>query len=188
MRWRQRYMSRSKLMMVLRLTLGGITAAAPRSSRSALSQSASNACRRAEPRRRRPRSAAARRHCRDASRAAGRSALRCRGRRQGRRSWSSGRRASGRWPGSGSPLGAARLWVDGDDGAVDQGVFEVRLIGQACEDARKDAALHPATKTLEDAVPVAEIARQVAPCPETELIAIENPATVCDGAFEIGKG
>src|SRR3954463_15176531 len=43
MRWRQPYMSRSKLMMVLRLTLGGITAAAPRSSSSALSQSASNA-------------------------------------------------------------------------------------------------------------------------------------------------
>src|SRR3954468_5900487 len=43
MRWRQRYMSRSKLMMVLRLALGGITAAAPRSSSSALSQSASNA-------------------------------------------------------------------------------------------------------------------------------------------------
>src|SRR3954466_3227804 len=43
MRWRQRYMWRSKLMMVLRLTLGGITAAAPLSSSSALSQSASNA-------------------------------------------------------------------------------------------------------------------------------------------------
>src|SRR4051794_17508776 len=61
------------------------------------------------------------------------------------------------------PLCAARLLVDGDDGAVDQGVFEVRLIGQAREDALDYAALHPATKTLEDAVPVAEIARQVAP-------------------------
>src|SRR3982750_4652247 len=96
-------------------------------------------------------------------RAAGRSAPSYRGRRQGRRSWSSGRRASGRWPGSGSPLCAARLLAGGDDGAVDQGVFEVRLIGQAFEDAREDAALHPATKALEDAVPVAEIARQVAP-------------------------
>src|SRR3954463_11589515 len=42
-------------------------------------------------------------------------------------------------------------------------VFEVRLIGQAREDALDYAALHPATKTLEDAVPVAEIARQVPP-------------------------
>jgi hypothetical protein len=25
-------------------------------------------------------------------------------------------------------------------------------------------------------------------CPETELIAIEDPATVCDGSFEIGEG
>ena len=25
-------------------------------------------------------------------------------------------------------------------------------------------------------------------CPETELIAIEDPATVCDGVFEIGEG
>src|SRR4051812_50202792 len=25
-------------------------------------------------------------------------------------------------------------------------------------------------------------------CPERELIAIEDPATVCDGAFEIGEG
>src|SRR4051794_28024993 len=53
--------------------------------------------------------------------------------------------------------------MGGDDGAVNQGVFEVWLVGEAFEDACKDAALHPATKTLEDAVPVAEIARQVAP-------------------------
>ena len=61
------------------------------------------------------------------------------------------------------PLCAARLLVGGDDGAVDQGVFEVWLAGQACEDALKDTALHPATKALEDAVPVAELARQIAP-------------------------
>src|SRR4051794_1133238 len=96
-------------------------------------------------------------------RAAGRNAPSHQGHRQGRRSWSSDRHASGRWPGSGSPLCAARLWVGGDDGAVDQSVFEVRLIGQSLKDAREDAALHPAAKSLEDAVPVAEIARQVAP-------------------------
>src|SRR3954452_72138 len=161
MRWRQRYMSRSKLMMVLRLTLGGITAAAPRLSSSALSQSASNALSPSRAPKATP-SISSRTPTLSwcAGRAAGRSAPRCRGRRQGRRSWSSDRRASGRWPGSGSPLCAARLWVGGDDGAVDQGVFEVRLIGQAfedaLEDARKDAALHPATKPLEDAVPGAE--------------------------------
>src|SRR3982751_4789536 len=43
MRWRQRYISRSKLIAALRLALGGITAAAPRPSSSALSQSMSNA-------------------------------------------------------------------------------------------------------------------------------------------------
>src|SRR3954465_1532483 len=58
---------------------------------------------------------------------------------------------------------APRLLVRGDDGAVDQGVFEVRLVGQTPEDALEDAALHPAAEPLEDAVPVAEVARQVAP-------------------------
>src|SRR3954452_12156314 len=63
----------------------------------------------------------------------------------------------------GPPLGATRLLVGGDNGAVDQGVFEVRLAGQACEDALEDAALHPTAEPLEDAVPATEIARQVAP-------------------------
>src|SRR3954467_15193424 len=171
MRWRQRYRSRSKLMTVLRLALGGITAAAPRSSRSALSQSASNALSPSRAPKARPSisgRAPTLSWCWPGSRTKRtklpRASTRAtRGRRRGRRSWSSGRRASGRWPGSGSPFCAARLWVGGDDGAVDQGVFEVRLIGQAREDALDYAALHPATKTLEDAVPVAEIARQVAP-------------------------
>src|SRR3954464_3673477 len=163
MRWRQRYMSRSRLIGALRLALGGITATAPRVSRSALSQSTSKAL---SPSRA-PKATPA---------ISGRTPT-----------------VSWRWPGSRTkrtrlprastraailvvrpprerpiawfrvPLCAARLWGGGDDGAVDQGVFEVRLTGQAFEDARKDAALHPATKTLEDAVPVAEIARQVAP-------------------------
>src|SRR3954453_7094666 len=33
----------------------------------------------------------------------------------------------------GPPLGATRLLVGGDDSAIDQGVFEVRLGGPACE-------------------------------------------------------
>src|SRR3954449_5358830 len=63
----------------------------------------------------------------------------------------------------GPPLGATRLLVGGDDSAVDQGVFEVRLAGQACEDALENAALHPAAEPLEDAVPATELARQGAP-------------------------
>src|SRR3954467_11706274 len=63
----------------------------------------------------------------------------------------------------GSAPGATRLLMGGDDGAVDQGVFEVRFARQAREDALKDAALHPATEPLEDAVPAAEVARQIAP-------------------------
>src|SRR3954463_16029553 len=66
----------------------------------------------------------------------------------------------------GSAPGATRLLMGGDDGAVDQGVFEVRFARQAREDALKDAAFHPATEPLEDAVPAAEVARQIAPrCP-----------------------
>jgi hypothetical protein len=58
----------------------------------------------------------------------------------------------------GSASGAARLLVGGDDGAVDQGLFEVRLTRQTPEDTLKDAALHPAAEALEDAVPRAESA------------------------------
>src|SRR4051794_34605440 len=163
MRWRQRYMSRSKLMTVLRLALGGITATAPRSSSSALSQSASNALSPSRAPKATPSISG----------------------RTPTVSWC--------WPGSRTkraklprastratilvvrpprerpmawfrvPLCAARLLVGGDNGAIDQGVFEVRLIGQALEDAREDAARHPAPKALEDAIPLAETARQVAP-------------------------
>ena len=50
----------------------------------------------------------------------------------------------------------------GDDGAVDQGVFEVRLIRHPLEQALEDPGPHPAAEPLEHAVPVAEPARQVA--------------------------
>ena len=45
----------------------------------------------------------------------------------------------------------------------DQGVFEVRLVGQALKDALEHAAAHPTAEALKDAVPVAELAREVAP-------------------------
>src|SRR5215212_9661222 len=61
------------------------------------------------------------------------------------------------------PPCAARLLVGGDDGAVDQGVLEVRLVRHAPEDAIEDLGPHPAAEALEDAVPLAEALRQVAP-------------------------
>src|SRR3954453_8399168 len=163
MRWRQRYMSRSRLIWALRLALGGITTAAPRASRSALSQSTSKALSPSRVPRRHPRSAALRQPGRVAGRATARNAPDCRVRRPGRRSWWSGRRANAQWPGLGSPPCATRLLVGGDDGAVDQGVFEVRLAGQAGEDALEYTTLHPAAEALEDAVPLAEGAGQIAP-------------------------
>lgn len=51
----------------------------------------------------------------------------------------------------------------GDDGAVDQGVLEVRFVGQTLEDAVKDLGSHPAAKALEHAVPPSGPLRQVAP-------------------------
>src|SRR3954466_5015699 len=86
-----------------------------------------------------------------------------RGHQPGRQSWWSARRASGRWLGSGSPPCATRLLVGGDNGAVDQGVFEVRLVGQAPEDTLEDAALPPAGDPRKDAVPATKTARRVAP-------------------------
>jgi hypothetical protein len=59
--------------------------------------------------------------------------------------------------------------MGGDNGVVDQRVLEVRFVGQARKDALEDAALYPATEPLEDAVPTAEIAQQVAPwCARTQ--------------------
>src|SRR3954466_193347 len=90
-----------------------------------------------------------------------------RGHQPGRQSWWSARRASGQWPGLGSPPCATRLLVGGDNGAVDQGVFEVRLAGQACEDALEDAALHPTAEPLGDAVSAAQIPPRSRPPPPT---------------------
>ena len=53
--------------------------------------------------------------------------------------------------------------MGGDDGAVDQDVFKVRLAGQPLEDAFEHARPYPTAKSLKDAVPVAELARQVTP-------------------------
>src|SRR5215210_4902671 len=157
-------MPRSKSKRPLRLALGGITAAAPRASRSALIQSTSNALSPSRALKSKP------------SISGGTPTVSCRWPGSGTKRTKSPsasaratilvvrpRRASARWPGPGSPPFAARLVVGGDDGAVDQGVLEVRLAGQAGEDALEHAALHPPAEALEHAVPFAEPARQVAP-------------------------
>src|SRR3712207_2236297 len=128
-------MARSKLMTALRLALGGITAAAPRSSSSALSRSVSKALSPSRAPKAMP------------SISGGTPTLSWR--------WPGSRRKRTRLPRASTrarilvvrpprerpmawfrvPPGAARLLVGGDDGAVDQGVFEVRLVGQAREDA-----------------------------------------------------
>ena len=50
-----------------------------------------------------------------------------------------------------------------DDGAIDQGVFEVGFACQSLEDALEHTRHRPASETLERAVPIAKIARQVTP-------------------------
>jgi hypothetical protein len=53
--------------------------------------------------------------------------------------------------------------MSGDNGAVDQNVFEIRIPGQALEDTFKNASSDPPTKAFEHAVPVTELIRQVTP-------------------------
>ena len=55
------------------------------------------------------------------------------------------------------------MLVGAYDGAVDDQVLEVRVVGHRCEDAPPDALLTPATEAPEDAVPVAEHLGQVSP-------------------------
>ena len=57
----------------------------------------------------------------------------CRAHRRARRFSSSARLAIGRWPDFESPPCAGAMLVDPDDGAVDDGVFEVRVGGQQLE-------------------------------------------------------
>src|SRR5829696_6533859 len=156
-------MARSMAKRPLRPALGGITAAAPRASSSALIQSTSNALSPSSAPKatppisggtptvscRWPGSSTKRTKLPSASARA--TILVVRPPRERAMAWSC------------VPPCAARLVVGGDDGAVDQSIFEVRLAGQAGEDALEHPALHPAAEALEDAVPLAEPARQVAP-------------------------
>jgi hypothetical protein len=53
--------------------------------------------------------------------------------------------------------------MGGDNGAVDQDVFEVRIPRQACEDTFKNARPDPPTEAFEYAVPMTKLIRQVTP-------------------------
>jgi hypothetical protein len=46
--------------------------------------------------------------------------------------------------------------VRGDDGAVDQGILEIWLVGHALEDAVEDFGSYPAAEALKHAVPLSE--------------------------------
>src|SRR4051795_5934464 len=61
------------------------------------------------------------------------------------------------------PLCPLPVPVDFDDGGVDQGVFQVRLVRDGLEQPLPDVRLHPVAKAGEDAVPVPERGRQIAP-------------------------
>src|SRR4051795_7585489 len=77
--------------------------------------------------------------------------------------WWSGRLWSGQWPGAKSPLCPLPVPVDFDDGGVDHGVFQVGIVRDGLEQTLPDVRLHPVAKAGEDAVPVPERGRQIAP-------------------------
>src|SRR5215207_1902876 len=77
--------------------------------------------------------------------------------------WWSGRLWSGRWPGSESPFCALPVAVDFDNGRVHHGVFPVGLVRDGGEQPLPDVRPHPIAEADEDAVPVPERTRQIAP-------------------------
>src|SRR3954453_13935362 len=169
-------------MITLRFDLGGITAAAPRSSRSARSQSASNALSPSKASKLTP----------SMSGATPTLSWRCPGSRMKRtRLPKASTRATillVRPPRerpmaffSAPPFGTARLLMDGDDRAIDHRGFEIRFSGQGLEDAVKNHRPHPAAEAREHAVPMAELGRQVPPgqsCPDTPQHGFEKQPVV----------
>jgi len=55
------------------------------------------------------------------------------------------------------------MLVRADDGGIDEQIFEVWIFGQDFEKTLPYALLGPSSETLELAVPIAELARQIAP-------------------------
>src|SRR3954454_143104 len=150
-------------MITLRFDLGGITAAAPRSSRSARSQSASNALSPSKASKLTP----------SMSGATPTLSWRCPGSRMKRTRLQGldqrddfARQAASRASDGvilSAPFCAARLLMDGDDRAIDHRVFEVGFAGQGLEDTVKNLRPRPAAEPREHAVPMAELGRQITP-------------------------
>src|SRR3954464_9987032 len=168
-------------MITLRFDLGGITAAAPRSSRTARSQSASNALSPSKASKLTP----------SMSGATPTLSWRCPGSRmkrtrlQGLDQGDDFARQTASRTSDGvllsAPFGTARLLMDGDDRAIDHRGFEIRFSGQGLEDALKNHRPHPAAEAREHAVPMAELGRQVPPgqsCPGTPQHGFEKQPVV----------
>ena len=55
------------------------------------------------------------------------------------------------------------MLVDPDECAIDQDIFEIRIVAERLEDALPDPLLRPAPEARIDGVPLAERFRQIAP-------------------------
>ena len=149
-RCRHLYISKSQGIVVTRLALGGITAAAPRSSRSARIASLSKALS--------ARSALKSRSVRSGATpalscvgpAAGRTARDCQ--RIDQRDDLGRQAAAGTTDGLilRPAFGAGAVLVHPDDGAIDDHVLEVRVVRQGLEDPIEHASLGPSAKALKD--------------------------------------
>lgn len=75
----------------------------------------------------------------------------------------SGRHASGLWPDFESPFCAGAMLVGPDERAVDEDIFEIRILAERLEDPLPDPLLRPAPEARIDGEPPAERFRQIAP-------------------------
>src|SRR5918994_1792756 len=157
-RWRHLYISKSQGIEVTRLALGGITAAAPRSSRSARIPSLSKAL------------SASRAAKSRSVRSGATPALSCPATEQTAREridQRDDRQATARAPDGLRPSScAATVLVHPDDGAIDDDVFEVGIRRQGSEKLIEHAASDPPTESLKHRIPIPEILGKVAPQPE----------------------
>src|SRR5277367_2664708 len=80
------------------------------------------------------------------------------------------------------------MLVRAHNGGIDDQVFKVWILDQRVENALPHALLGPTAKALEDAVPVAELFRQIAPrCarPSQPKHRIDEPAVVLAGSTSV---
>ena len=80
-----------------------------------------------------------------------------------RRSWSSARRATCRWPDFESPFCAGAVPVNLDDRPVDERVFEIGIFRQRRENSLEHALDRPSAEALPHRGPLAERIREIAP-------------------------